>query len=735
MKSVVFQFKIPGVLTIRITGSNEGRFGRYCTRIGKAESEYGARVDYSSNVSGKWTIAGGKETELLREVRDVPVMYESVYQVRCNFDEGANVSDAYVFHEMKSVADEFYFEDGLLDGRLDFVNAPGRFTFDIVYVTRGREERLRLVWWVVSEKIDVVHDAKTIKEVIEKENRGFVYAFLSQTKNRAGLSTARLSNEGEWLDIFRKFVEPYKAAVDYVIHSPHLRYQPKVQFERADRIKRWTPQLANRYNRLDGDQKERYLFRTEHVQPVLDTTANRFVLFTLQKIAARLDLLSEQCKKASEVADKYAEQLSRWSASLRQFARNPFFRKIGRFAGFRQENLVLLRKRGYAKIFETWVSLQHAIDITGGALDAGNRPIWKLYEFWCYLEIRNYLRDVQGFELDEAHSGLGSLEKIQDVFSEENADADEDGTQHEKGGNKCEHVFNDTAKGRTITLTYQQSYSNANGADDDGKKSAHIVEQIPDIVMTIRENGSGNEYTYLFDAKYQIMSLPSAAKPETDAAPYRTINEMHRYRDAILYRRQKASGDDKGKLTHEVIGAYVLYPGRPDKSFNYKRFIEEENIGAIPLLPGTDGTKILYEFLDYVLKHQDAQSHLGTAIPTRGTTVVVGEAVGAGEIAQAAVLSNAGVEKVLKTFRCPVIKAPGADHSLFKQIRITRPGQPDMILEVDRAVPVRAADNNDLTCFYLSSGQDYLIYGVKGAHVEAAGIEQSSRARREANIT
>ena len=80
MKSVVFQFRLPDVLTIRITGSNEGRFGRYCKRIDKAESEDGARVDYSSNVSGKWTIAGGTETELLREVRDVPVMYESVYQ-------------------------------------------------------------------------------------------------------------------------------------------------------------------------------------------------------------------------------------------------------------------------------------------------------------------------------------------------------------------------------------------------------------------------------------------------------------------------------------------------------------------------------------------------------------------------------------------------------------------------------------------------------------------------------
>jgi hypothetical protein len=231
------------------------------------------------------------------------------------------------------------------------------------------------------------------------------------------------------------------------------------------------------------------------------------------------------------------------------------------------------------------------------------------------------------YVIDEAQSGLGSLLKIADVFEDPDLGCDSKaGVARAKGDKKCEYVFSDTVAGRTIRLTYQKSYSNEIEADTDNRSMAHIVEQIPDIVMTITENsGEKNSYTYLFDAKYQIMPLPSVEDPQTDAAPYRTINEMHRYRDAILYRRQKAGGDDKGKLTHEVIGAYVLYPGRPDKSFNYKRFIEEENIGAIPLLPGIDGTKVLYEFLDYVLKHQDAQSHLGTAIPTRGTTMVVGE--------------------------------------------------------------------------------------------------------------
>lgn len=631
MKSVVFEFRIPDVLTIRVTGSNEGRYARYCNRIGVSKTDAKADVVYTSSMAGKWTLENDEGTELTRGIKGRPVFYEAVYQVRCSFDPKAKVSEASVFHEMSSIADEFYYENDLLDGRLDFVNAPGRFTFEVDYVSHGKPQRLKLAWWVVSEKIDVVSDAKTIKEVIEKENKGFVYAFLSQTKDRAGISSRRSGREDEWLDIFRQFVDPYILAVKWIVQSPHLRYQPQTQFERADRIRRWTPQLSNRYQAMNSDMKERSLFRVERIEPKIDTLENRFVLFTLKKISGKLGMLERLCRDAKGVAETYADRVHSWKKELCRLRAKPFFRSIGSFTGLKQESLVLQRKRGYSKILETWLALQHAIDVTRQGIDAGNRPIWKLYEFWCYLAIRDYIKNVKmegggaRYVIDEAQSGLGSLLKIADVFEDPDLGCDSKaGVARAKGDKKCEYVFSDTVAGRTIRLTYQKSYSNEIEADTDNRSMAHIVEQIPDIVMTTTENsGEKNSYTYLFDAKYQIMPLPSVEDPQTDAAPYRTINEMHRYRDAILYRRQKAGGDDKGKLTHEVIGAYVLYPGRPDKSFNYKRFIEEENIGAIPLLPGTDGTKVLYEFLDYVLKHQDAHAHLGTAIPTRGTSVVV----------------------------------------------------------------------------------------------------------------
>ena len=614
---------VGNLLTLKITGSNEGRYERYCARIGKTIDDKDSYVDYSANIAGNWDFGKyNKNSGLLVKAR--PVFYETTYQVRCQFALNSHVENAYVLHEMKSIADEFYYENNLLDGRLDFVNSPGRFTFDIVYLRHHHEEHLRLIWWVVSEKIDVIHDANEIKAKIEEANKGFVYTFLSKTKNNAGISKLSSVNNGEWLDIFRNFVEQYKTAINCIVNSPHLRYRLQEQYERSDRIKQWSPALANQFNSFDTDRKERYLFRIEQVSPNIDTTENRFVLFTLKKITTKLEMLEARCRESSEIADTYTAQLTNWHVSLMRLMANPFFKKISCFTGLHQENLVLQRKRGYSKIFETWLALQHAIDVTKNAFDAGNRPIWKLYEFWCFLVIRDFLKSKQ-YKIDENANCLGSLSQIKDIFNDVDPEADEKDTSHEKGSNKCEYVFDDAGL-RTITLTYQQSYSNSSIDDVDNSKIAHIVEQIPDIVMTIHENKTGNEYTYLFDAKYQNMSLPNDTNPQTDAAPYRTINEMHRYRDAILYRKQKSASDAKGHLTHEIIGAFVLYPGRIDKSFDYKTFIVEENIGAIPVTPGKGGLKELNYFLESILDRKDAPAHLDSAIPTRGTSLVVGDA-------------------------------------------------------------------------------------------------------------
>lgn len=64
------------------------------------------------------------------------------------------------------------------------------------------------------------------------------------------------------------------------------------------------------------------------------------------------------------------------------------------------------------------------------------------------------------------------------------------------------------------------------------------------------------------------------------------VNEMHRYRDAILW-MAGAQGSGKQECIRESIGAFVLYPGNESALCSYPQVesIDQVNVGAMPLLP------------------------------------------------------------------------------------------------------------------------------------------------------
>ena len=195
---------------------------------------------------------------------------------------------------------------------------------------------------------------------------------------------------------------------------------------------------------------------------------------------------------------------------------------------------------------------------------------------------------------------------IDDIF-----DARELTDEYDGGDKLCkiDISFEDVTTRRSFLLSYQKTYSAREV--DDGDTMAGLNPQRPDIVLSIIDGES--VFTYLFDAKYRIWS-----KGEIDASPRAAIDDMHRYRDAILYRLHKA------EIKREIIGAYVLYPGRPEPHLckEYDESIRRENIGAIPLLPNHD--EQLRKRMSEIIERKDAKAHLESSIPPRGTTVVVG---------------------------------------------------------------------------------------------------------------
>lgn len=627
----VLQFEVAGLLDLQVSvKKDEGRLDRYLRRIDDGTGRDG-KVQYSASAVGDWTLwhkGVDSDDKGKKSVDALPVFFETRYFVRCDFD--GSVSDARVVHRMASVSDAFDFEKGTLVGVLDFVNSPGKFRFVIEYKRGGVWHSLNLEWMVVSEKMDVETDLKRITDVIKKASPSLVHAFLAKT-----LTSAQVGPDGNrqddnlWFSLFEKVFDELRTAVELIVNRPHLKYTPVAEYLRAEKIKRWTPALANRFQCMDEGRRGVALFRSERIDPETDTVENRFVLFVLRELARHLSDFAAACAEHETISSDFVKTMREKRDVLLRLAANPFFKGVGRFTGFRQESLALQRKPGYSRIYIDWLVLQQSLDPHGASIDIGYRPISSLYEFWCFLVIRDKIAATNEFKCPTPIPTIGSLDGLNDIFD------DLDKPREDVALNKVAYEF-DSVNGsnRKLTLVYQQSYNT--GAADGA--FVYLNPQRPDIVLTIKDkskpDGEG-EYSYIFDAKYRIRP---AGDDVPDATTTEAIDAMHQYRDAILYRKQK---DDK-HLSREIIGAYVLYPGRPlPKSRDYNPVIKAENIGAIPLLPaerdasgkylaGQHGEDALDAFLSEILGKVSQEHHLGlnsngysSVIPTRGTTMVV----------------------------------------------------------------------------------------------------------------
>lgn len=594
MAETVYSYEKKGLFKLRITGHNAGRYSAYCKRIGVEEGSEASKVD---------------ETTPDGVNRVMPSFFETRYFVRCDFEDSA-VRDVFVNHKMASVTEAFDFDGKTLVGTLDFVNAPGKFRFEIVWSRGTQRESVVFDWMVVSEKLDVQHDYAKIVETVEASAPGLVRAFLAKSKGQAGLVRRSDTNDAIWADIFNEVSDRYQKACEWVTNRPHLKYVAEVEYRRAGRIKRWTTGLVNRYAMMDDGRRQVAVFRTEQVSPQVDTVENRFVKFTLKAIADRLEKFVSVCKGHEKtVSPNFAGDLAKRVQVLRKIAHKPFFSGVGRFTGFRQESMAMQRKQGYADIYATWTMLQKTLDTTLSGFLTGHRPISALYEFWCFLRIADILEKDFGYPQPEGR--IEGAHVYDDLFEE--PDPDKINMAATLSALSYTYVEKDGTK---LRLLYQQSYGNESAAGD----LAYYNPQRPDIVLVVER--SGETYTYLFDAKYRIDVRDQGSEKGLDASPAEPINDMHRYRDAILYREQK--GDKK--LSRQIVGAYVLYPGRPrPKSYNYADLITHENIGAIPLLPGESGGAALKSFIGDILGKKTPEAHLAADIPTRGTSVMVGE--------------------------------------------------------------------------------------------------------------
>lgn len=503
----------------------------------------------------------------------------------------------------------------VINSNLDFLNQPGHFALEFTYKNRSNHLlRHKIEFDVLSPKLDTKHDLDIIIQQIRREYGDLVFRYLTLTFQQFEMGR-EANNELIWLSVFKQIIDSYINAVCFIQHSPHNKMQKLEEYRRAECIKGWNIHIAEQFinDRLNDKQKAlRKYYRTERVEATTDTRENRFVKYTLERIAERLTSLLQ--KLSAGTSESEISMLENKLAEIKVLQSNSFFKGIGHFDGFRQQSMVMQQRSGYSQVYHYWMILQNGLDLIQGDTYVGVQPIWKLYELWCFLKVKRLICKVLGIDTkNKEHIQKYIHEDTQNAFDLFN------------GGSLtgCTTYVNPMNED-LIEVGYQYSFNRDMNKDD---MLSVTTEQKPDIVMHIHKHNRDITLTYLYDAKYRVKGNDDAQMMTVIDEPVaETLDAMHHYRDAIYYGKY-----GEQHFSKEVIGGYILFPGRMNEQEMLERIknkdiqlpyylqsIEKVNIGAYPLLPNEESGLLLENHLRNVLVNKTVMQQIEDSVPQRG---------------------------------------------------------------------------------------------------------------------
>lgn len=582
-----------------------------------------------------------------------PVIYETnKYHIIIKFKDGVLYKDTKprVKHIRSDIEKSFYFNYNQLSGEVSFLNEPGLFRLGFEY--QDKDGKLQEGWFsfhVVSPKLDVKKDYHSILHAVNAEFEGLIFRYCSLTMQQ--LREGHHRPLEVWMQVFESVVSNYLKNVDRIIKNPHSKVRTQVLHAHADRIKRWTPAMEEEYAEKKAAEKlDEHYFRYSVYDKTVNSMENRFVKYTLQQIGKQLENVFSTVlnRPLTEISQSYIDRWKKYQSTIQKYLKHPFFDAVGKFEGMRQESLVLQGRMGYQQVYKNWLKLRKGIDFYQGTTNIGTLQIWEIYELWCFIKVKQMILrilqlDPQSPLITEPHGSLVHYQRS--LSGNKSADyrvviqyptIDDTLVANEEDAAFAEQLAKH--QGDVISIHYQHTFSRVR--EDDFDVRTMTTEQRPDIIVNIKK-ANGEVLTYLYDAKYRVWSDSNLDKTEdwyerdneamellqgADYPPADAINQMHRYRDAIYY----GLSDAERPKSKEVIGGYVLFPGRGDQESIENRFysksIQQVNIGAFPLLPvgkkaddtDPEGPQLYAHLKEILLEKETMYHHIEDSIPQRG---------------------------------------------------------------------------------------------------------------------
>lgn len=515
--------------------------------------------------------------EKLIDSKTYPLFFENKdYFIGITFKDKTVINSPYVYSRLREVEKKFFYREdlGFLAGTINFENDLGKSNLILRFSKDNAFQEINLEFEVFPTKLNYRSDYEKIVSDIEKEYPYLVLDFLKKTYT--SFKSGKTPNTDLiWWQVFGGLYADFIHSSKFILNKPHSRIIRKIKYIKADGIQKWTSVLEEEYSKFKTFPNKNY--RSEYRTLSTNTSENRFFKHAVFQSLIRYKKVKTFIERrfSNSITENFKAELSLIEKQLEILSVNPFFRTIDDFQGIKQESLVLQKATGYSTIYKSWIMLNSGLKFLDGIQKIEHKNIADLYQIWCFLEIKNVLQQLLGKENPD-DVDLAEIQIDDFIFKIER-------------GIKSKVSFL-SKDGDIIDLFHDYLY---NTSESQNVKS-FTVNQRPDIVLRITKNDLKENYvlTYLYDAKYRLASDEKEDSPDLPTED--SINQMHRYRDAIYYVNKDKSIPEK-----EVIGAYILFPGSGEietiKQLEYYKSIESVNIGAFPLRPNDNSNRVLLQ--------------------------------------------------------------------------------------------------------------------------------------------
>lgn len=592
-----------------------------------------ARLDKSA--SGDSVLVANGLTKHAELTLNSPLFFENTqYQFEWVFF--SEVTNARLTHRSQSVNEAFRFSPEVktargvvparLTGTINTSNDVGWLRLPLTFELNGKTQTQHIAFEVLPTKMALHQDLPAMHQAVDKVYPLWRFSLVEKTEQDAATSQSRGHFPLMWLANFVALRERFEQGLKVICAAPHSRLQPTVANIKAAKLKGRLPhKLAEQVKKgfANGQFDKRYAVEKKKLS--VDTPENRFIKMAVSKSKRQLGAFEQKLRKSNQapdrqrLSDSFLNELHSWQQPLQKMLGQSFLKEVGAYTGLSRESLVLQQKTGYSAVYRIWQELKFYLDVFGNQSSISMKSVAEIYEVWCFLCLKQILEQDLGFELVEN----GAAELKQNQFFEYSFK--EDGM---RGAFRFKR-----ADGVTARLAHEPIFNKA------GKIRSYLVNQKPDIVLEVSLPKSAHltkadvglsedkQFIWLFDAKYRIKTDKNRFDDSneniesTDYVPDDAINQMHRYRDALIRLSEPSLSEyssstnsvQYAKKSRPVFGAFALYPGFFDQATTpnpYSAAIEEVGIGAFALLPsqtesGYCGHQWLLEFL---------QAQIGTVL-------------------------------------------------------------------------------------------------------------------------